>query len=231
MENEAISRMKIEAQWTKPYKIFASVWWIVGAVIFLASGPGLSDERNRYIWGMRYCMVYHSYYYDDEVTFYGRLFLLGLLITIVVFALPYVVKKYHFFIASRCYLTLEENQLVGTLKLKLSTMKIQMPIEKLDNVFTSNSISDAFRGGETVAVHSNSGVVKFHFVQNAEEFAALAVKQIEKYERAVAVQSASIHTVDNSSLTEKLSELQKLKEQGLLSEEEFNQKKKQILGI
>lgn len=34
MENEAISRMKIEAQWTKPYKIFASVWWIVGAVIF-----------------------------------------------------------------------------------------------------------------------------------------------------------------------------------------------------
>lgn len=212
----------------------------------------------KYAWFIRYAdvdsfevegEVYPEYYFSDRMQIEiiedgyegiepiweidSGLLTIVIAISLIVVILPILLKLPSKFIAKRCQLELTENQIKGQLKMPFSTKKLQMPIDKLDNVFTSNSIADKFRSGETVIIHSNSGVVKFHYVHNAEEFAQLAMKRIEEARKENTVQVVAPpvqNTAPASSLTEKIAELQSLKVQGILTEEQFEAKKQDLIS-
>lgn len=230
---KVLEKLEINSRWTLAHTIFSVIWWIA-EIICMKFTSYTEDYYGgyfgyKYIWGM----PYYRYEREGENNFWWYMLLLGILITIVIAAIPFVIRLIYKFIAKRCQLTLTENQIYGVLKMPLSTRKIQMPIEKIDNVFTLNGILDKMLGGKTLKICSNSGAVKFHFVQNAEQFAAATIKRIEKIRKEekntqTVIQPQS-NNAGNSSLTEKISELQKLKEQGILSQEEFEKKKQDLI--
>ena len=110
---------------------------------------------------------------------------------------------------------------------------LQMPIEKLDNMTTVAGFMDKFRSGVTLVVCSASGIIKLHFVHNAEEVISAVlgrieeIKKIEKSSRDVA---QSVVTQNNPFVTDKLKDLQQMKEQELITEEEYQQKRQEILS-
>lgn len=229
---KVLEKLEIKSKWTLAHTIFSVIWWIAEIICMKFTSYTEYITFNCYykhIWGI----PYYRYDNDGDNNFWWYMLLLGILITIVIAAIPFVIRLIYKFIAKRCQLTLTENQIYGVLKMPLSTRKIQMPIEKIDNVFTLNGILDKMLGGKTLKICSNSGAVKFHFVQNAEEFAASAIKRIEEIrkeeKKSHDVIQPQSNKAGNSSLTEKISELQKLKEQGFISQEEFEKKKQELI--
>ena len=109
-----------------------------------------------------------------------------------------------------------------------------MPIDHLDNVMTSNGFMDKVRGGETLLISSNSGLIKFHYVQNAEEFAQAAMKRIGEVNNsapsAPASAPAPVQNVSGSDAMEKINSLKQMLDGGLISQEDFEAKKADILS-
>lgn len=212
MDNEKIlARLDIKSKWTKLGIACAIACCVAGVVPFLI--PIIANVTNGgMVMSMPPIIVLH---------------------TVIMILIPVILKLFSQSIANSCQLELTENQIKGQLKMPFSTKKLQMPIDKLDNVFTSNGLADKFRSGETVIIHSNSGAVKFHYVHNAEEFARVAMKRIEEARKENSVQSCAPpvqNTVPASSLTEKIAELQSLKAQGVLTEEQFEAKKQDLIA-
>lgn len=99
---------------------------------------------------------------------------------------------------------------------------------------TTSGFMDKFRSGETICVSSNSGMVKFHYVQNADEFVQAALKRIEEIKgtqpQALQNTSAPVQNVSGSDAMEKINSLKQMLDSGLISQDEFDEKKKDILS-
>lgn len=180
---------KIKCNWTILRKIGCVIWWILEAIMFYVTGPALNegpheiitswgtDKWNfRHIWGM----YYDSFDTDSDYKLYKTLIIfLGIVITVFIFLLPFIIKAIDNHITKKCTLILTDKQIYGQVKKLFSKKQIQIPIEKLDNIMTVNGFTDKFRSGETILIHSNSGAIRFHYVQNAEEFVMAALKCID----------------------------------------------------
>lgn len=225
--------------------VFTVLWWIIGGVGYYVTGPWLSEGSDdgehieEYMWGIRwhYHDEFHSYYgietTDED---YPMLHALGIAITVIVFVLPVVIFLIRMFIAKRCKLELTEGQIEGQLKTTFGKKKLQIPIDHLDNVMTSSGFWDKIRGGETLLISSNSGLIKFHYVRNADEFAQAAMTRIEEVKKAAPAQQpisaqppASAPSVSGSEAMEKLNSLKQMLDSGLITQEQFEQKKADIL--
>lgn len=220
--------------------VFTVLWWIIGGVGYYVTGPWLSagsddgEHIEEYMWGIRwhYHDEFHSYYgietTDEE---YPLLHALGILITVVIFMLPVVIFLIRMFIAKRCKLELTEGQIEGQLKTTFGKKKLQIPIDHLDNVMTSSGFWDKVRGGETLLLSSNSGLIKFHYVHNADEFAQAAMKRIDEVKKSAPVpQAAPVQSVSGSDVVEKISSLKQMLDSGLITQVEFDQKKQELLS-
>ena len=257
VEERTLCKLDIKCKLTTAFKVLLVVFWAATIIFMAVTGFVKVKDRggfcgieghtaiskSTYLFGFKISDVWE---HDDgtgngwesncafansknhEVNV-GNI-VLGISIVLVGFGFPVVVQLVYRFIAKRCSLTLTETQIYGTLKLPFSSQKLQMPIDKVDNVYTKTGIADAFRSGNTLAIRTASGVVKFHYVHNADEFTAAAMKQIE---------AAKAKTVTNSEKNQELQpnnieDLKKYKElldSGVISQEEFDAKKKQLLGM
>lgn len=242
MENneKVICRANFKASMTPLAWVFTVLWWIIGGVGYYVTGPWLSagsddgEHIEEYMWGIRwhYHDEFHSYYgietTDEE---YPLLHALGILITVVIFMLPVVIFLIRMFIAKRCKLELTEGQIEGQLKTTFGKKKLQIPIDHLDNVMTSSGFWDKVRGGETLLLSSNSGLIKFHYVHNADEFAQAAMKRIDEVKKSATVpQAAPVQSVSGGDVVEKISSLKQMLDSGLITQVEFDQKKQELLS-
>lgn len=120
----------------------------------------------------------------------------------------------------------------GRIKVIGSTSDLRLPIEKIDSIFVKNSLIDKFHGGKTLGIRSNTGVIKFVCVQNADAFVTAANKAIEESKKAnkeVPVSSTTI--VQNTSDADELKKYKDLLDNGVITQEEFDAKKRQLLGL
>ena len=62
----------------------------------------------------------------------------------------------------------------------MSKKTIQIPIDKIDNLTIISTFMDKLRTGKTLGICSASCLIKFHFVQNAEEVATLTMERINE---------------------------------------------------
>ena len=151
-----------------------------------------SDKKTTYIFGIKLSYKIdsgHGYIADrnsDKCIKYshsksyagGKM----VLIITIIASLLLVLKAFlPMIIAKRCSLALSADKIEGQLKNTFGKKNLQMPIDHLDSVMTANSLMDKLRGGETIIVSSNSGIIRFHYVQNAEEFTACT--GAERYRR------------------------------------------------
>ena len=148
-------------------------------------------------------------------------------------------------ISKLCSLTLTDRQVYGKLKTLIGKKKLQIPIDHLDSVMTSRGIIDVLCGGETLIIQSNAGRIKFHYVRNAEEFASAAMACINEYKRTAPVQPAPqqvvyqqpaapapapVQNISGGDAMEKLNSLKQMIENGLITQEDFDSKKADILS-
>lgn len=246
MENneKILYKAKIKHYFTI-FAIIASILWYILSLYIIINGTGKHPTPNGGYWkslcGIEYENLVTSYVDDPEVHIHTGLLIIAVLLFLVLTLLPILCFVFSKLIANRCTLTLTEKQICGQLKTLFGKKQIQIPIEKLDNIMTTSGFMDKLRSGETICVSSNSGMVKFHYVQNADEFVQAALKRIEEVKRSQPAaapqadpvqhaQPAPVQNVSGSDAMEKINSLKQMLDSGLISQEEFDEKKKDILS-
>lgn len=239
MENEKII-LKADIRRT-PKNILIIIWYILGAVAFWIGTFGISqnDIRYGYIdkdYYLCFCPVYRYYesksYQREEYVIVG--ILLGLLITLAIIVLPLIMRKIADYMARECSLSLTDKSITGCRKNLFSSKALKLPIEKIDAIMSSHSIFDSLRGGDTLLIRSASGVVKFPWVQNADEFVSAALVEIEKFKKNVNNENknlvaSALQNARSSSSAQKIKEIKDLLDNGLISQEEFEAKRRELL--
>ena len=152
---------------------------------------------------------------------------------IVLFSLPAIVTAIFKHECKVTSLTITDSQVYGSYNNFLFKRSLKMPIEKVDNLTTISGLMDKFRSGVTLGVCSASGIIKLHFVQNADEVIAAAIGRIEEIkekEKRARVVAQPVAPAAAPSVSDKLKDLALMKEQGLITEDEFNKKREEILS-
>lgn len=220
-------------------KIILGVWYVIAVIVYLmGSSVEVNYRGEEYItkWLMEDIGTrYHGYptYYRYEYYF------IVLPIDFIVFVLPallYISKIYR---ANRCSLVLTDKGLSGQRKKIFSTAQLQLPMDKIDNIMVTENIINKIDGGKTVAVRSASGLIKFPWVQNADEFVNATLAEIEKYNQSLknvdqnlvsAIVGNSVQKAQpEKSAAHKIKDLKELLDSGLITQDEFDAKKKDLL--
>ena len=244
-------KAKIERKSTPLSKTLTTIWIliVVAAIVigfFVASEFRSYTKDEMYIGGKYvdieprevsyseigiFLTFYRSYTENGGTSAYFREieFIVELAAVIVLFAIPIVIKAIRRAWCRRLSLTLHEDRVTGTYG-KFSTKSLSLPIEQLSSVSVIESFLDKVRSGKTISIRSASGVIAFPFVQNADEFAQKSLEAINKYkgERRIAPAAAPVASASNA---DELKKYKDLLDSGVITEEEFNAKKKQILGL
>ncbi len=204
------------------------------------------EFKSRYEYvtdSIAYNWDYHTDYIEHyagstQTEWYGDEFFWGLLCVCAIYFVPLFLYLVLFNTkeAERCSLELTEKGIYGNRKTIFSNKQLNLPMDKVDNVMIKESVLDKLRGGKTVAVRSASGLVKFPWVQNADEFVSKTLAKIEEFKQTVKSESKNIaaavaQTVSSSggSNAAKIKELKELLDSGLISQEEFEEKRKELL--
>lgn len=173
-----------------------------------------------------------QYWGHTEETYVENI-ILFILIYVVLFSLPGIVTAIFKHECKVTSLTITDSQVYGSYNNFLFKKSLKMPIEKVDNLTTISGLMDKFRSGVTLGVCSASGIIKLHFVQNADEVIAAAIGRIEEIkekEKRARVVAQPVAPAAAPSVSDKLKDLALMKEQGLITEDEFNKKREEILS-
>lgn len=131
--------------------------------------------------------------------------------------------------AKQCSLVLEQKGISGERKTMFSNKQLKLPMNKIDSISVQSGILDAVRGGKTIAVRSASGLVKFPCVQNAQEFVETTLAEIQKWEDSDSSSSVNTAPVSGNDSIESIQKLKTLLDQGLITQDEYENKRKELL--
>ena len=120
----------------------------------------------------------------------------------------------------------------GNIKKVISSASLDLPINKIDNIMIKDGIFDKIFGGKTIEIRSASSVMKFHYIQNAQEFADLSLSHIEQYKNNASTENtpAAAANSNNTSIAAQIKELKELLDSEIISQEEFDAKKQELLS-
>lgn len=230
------------------FKCKVTLFWIIVSLSLIALlGPVLSFavegiDGIKFLSGIPYAQyedyydkTTHRYERSNSLEYFPVLLVLGIIMTIILLSLPLIVVLIKKYITKRCELILTDKEIRGQKKTLFSMRRLQIPIDHLDNVMTLNSLIDKIRGGETLMISSNSGLIKFHYVQNADEFAQAAMKRINEVKKSATVPQAApapvpVQNISGGDAMEKINSLKQMLENGLITQEDFDSKKADILS-
>ena len=138
-------------------------------------------------------------------------------------------------LAADCSLTLYDNELSGQIRGRLfrSSNNLSIPLNKVDSIFTKADSLDKSRGGKRVIIVSGRSHFNLCCVQNADEFTAACMKELGRLQKSsTAVQSAPVvQNVQQLSAADELAKFKKLLDDGVITQEDFDAKKKQLLRL
>ena len=152
-----------------------------------------------------------------------------------VFTLPVIIVTLsHLYTAKNSSLILTETGISGARGKMTSDSELNLPIDKIDSIYIHNGIMDKLEGGKTLMIRSVSGVVKFPWVQNAEEFRNAVIAKIEDYKKGMSSNArqlvSAVSNKGSGNEAAKIKELKELFDQGLISQSEFEAKRKELLS-
>lgn len=162
---------------------------------------------------------------DSEITVMIIIDALFILIIIAYLLIRYSAKK--------CMLELNKDGVFGNKKTPFATRSISLPFEKVDSAYVKNGFFDKCFGGETIVISSASSRIKFICVLNAEEFVDQTLAELKKFKKSVSSSGEDPKDEATSSSQSSMDDLLKLKtllDQGLITQEEFDEKRKSIVN-
>ena len=233
--NNSICKADIRAKWPG-LLILVSVIFVLLGILFCLPLSKYSDEESDVLF---YLNIFgFTLYNPDRID--GRVFIEPIIVGIILFLVGAVcVPLYCKMVlgtAKKCSLELYGDRIDGARKSFFSSKALKLPIEKIDNIMINEGIADKIWGGKTVSVRSAAGFVKFPWVQNADEFVSASLAKIEEFRKKTPASDtapASAPIVQNiqQSAADELAKFKQLLDSGAITQEEFDAKKKQLLGL
>lgn len=226
---DIICRAKIETKFSKVLFTIIPIVSIIAMLLFhfiYSFNYYNHAKQSSYYKGESF----FNYFFGD---FFDYIFLVyewyGVLIYVTAFLLvwKFVVKS----MVGYCSLNLDKDGVNGRVKNIFGRKTVQLPIEKVDSISVENRIIDKLYGGETVAIRSTSGLIRFMCVQNASEFVNETLNAIKAYKESNKTVSENVPVNANGDSLEQISKLKEMLDNGIITQEEFNAKKKQLLGL
>lgn len=167
-----------------------------------------------------------SHIYEEEIIAVTVIFL-------VLCSIPLLLEAVQKRQRQNTSLTISDSAVYGSYDSFLFKKSFEMPIEKVESITVSSNFADEIRTGKTLELRSASGNIKLHFVQNAEEIVdakASTAEKTKKEEKIVSANNAAPQvTLLEADKIEALKKYKELKDQGIITEEEFDAKKSQLL--
>ena len=210
------------------------VIFILTMITFETTCDSGGNYRSRNIFGHIVAMKGERADYWIDKRFFGNTVDSEQSVLLIVIGLSFiilVVVKLMCWGAERSRLSLTVDGINGMKKDLFSSKVLDIPFENITSISVQKGILDKLIGGETVAVASATGFIKFRGIQNANEFVNMTLEELKKYKESVSNKSAQQTVVNNSSdEADKLMKLKKLLEQGLITQEEFEQKRQELIS-
>lgn len=166
---------------------------------------------------------YYNPYYDSgyEAAFDGHGGCLAFFIIACTFALLGIISLIMFWAYSKCELSITENNVKGK---TLFGKVVVLPLYMVSAYATKKLFS-------TITIATSSGITKFALVENYLEIGNVLSQKINERQENTATSSNASTPVYQSSAMDELKKLKDLLDAGIISQEEFDAKKKQLLGL
>lgn len=205
----------IEANFKK--NSFAQVLFIVGAFLIVLGFTISYIQYSKYdLIDLETGYVYHIFdnYGNFLITFSDAYFVLAIYIGV----LSILLACFFWWKMSKCELSVTDRRVVG----KASFRKVvDLPLNQISAV--------ALGMFSRITVATSSGKVNFWFIQNRSEVYSALTNIIGK----VQVESAysQNNTSEKSSNADELKKFKELLDSGIITQDEFDEKKKQLLNL
>lgn len=126
-----------------------------------------------------------------------------------------------FLVNRECELQITENNVKGK---TLLGKEVVLPLHMVSAYSTRKFLS-------VICVATASGITKFSLIQNYKKIGDVLSKKINERQQNTAAASTIVTTPPQSNSMDDLKKLKDLLDAGIISQEEFEAKKKQILGL
>lgn len=188
---------------------------IKGILIAIATGLILLGLII-YACGEGYSSYWEEWYSIGDVMFDPFSFTSGLLIDFGVILLPFVLILYWWL--SSVEISVTSTRIYGKAAFG---KRVDLPLDKISAVGTS------FLKG--IDVGTSSGRIKFKLVKNQDEIHSTISQLLMEHQQAEKANSTQNN--EKSSNADELKKYKDLLDSGIITQEEFEQKKKQLLGL
>ena len=187
-----------------------NVFLIIGALISFLVALIKCDE-DQYLWVLM--TKTGNYYSKPSIIEYGGCWLAILFVILVIAGI--IVRK----LAKKCSLTVTENRIFGITAFK---KQVDLPIDSI------SAISKSVFSGLSVA--TSSGYIKFIAIKNREEIYECLLKLITQRQNNRNIATQAVEASNHSNIDD-LVKYKELMDKGVITQEEFEAKKKQMLGL
>lgn len=107
---------------------------------------------------------------------------------------------------------------------------INIPLNSIASITSEKTLYDQFRGGETLTIRTDNRTYVYQYVHNAQEFIDKTMQLIKRTDTET-INSIPIQKSDSSDeFVDKLKKLQSIREQGLITPEEYEEKRKELVS-
>ena len=208
MDEKILIKSKMDEKARSIFYILMGILFLTGATLFFSL---LEEKEYGY---------YHTYTRNGfERAFNGDGLALASFLIACASVLMGIVVLIVFLIHRKCEITVTEKNVRGK---SLFGKEVVLPIYMISAYSTSSFMS-------TIAVATSSGLTKFALIGNYAEIGSVLSKIIN--DRQDNTTKAEIKTETSNSSMGDLVALKNLLDQGIITQEEFEAKKKQLLGL
>lgn len=235
MSDEVVLSAKISNQLSKSVKLLLILYSAVVLLFIILGFIVGSGESSYHTYSGWFGLVFVRHGTGigsgaDSDYYIGGI--IGFVFIVLIFiALPVI----YYLISNRARklteLSVSEKEVIGsyTAFIPVSKITLRMPIEKIDNVSAVKSIFFIFTG-KMVRIGSTSSVIRIPYVLNADEVVSCILNMIEQTKQANKISVAPQAEAYNKDYADSIRKLAELRDAGIISEEEFNKKKSELLN-
>lgn len=219
-------KILIEAKFKKNYVslilLGLAIFFILLALIVASSVYSNGEEYKSYRYGYSGILPYKRIYASFGAFFAGEFFEQAFGYLMIAVAPAFVLAALFLFLLFRCELVVTDKRVYGKAAFGI---RIDLPINKI------SSIGLGMKLFSSVAVATSSGKIKFYLLENREDVYQTISNAIANIETPI----AEINNKQNSSFAgsaaDELKKYKELLDSGIITQEEFDAKKKQLLGF
>lgn len=195
-------------------KLVRNVIWIIGVVVGVLGSIGYAESR-RFSYEGYYGIEYYDFseYLGEMLSIYGILCFLGSIAFFSILGLVFYCT------ARKITLTVTDKRVYGTTAFG---KRVDLPLDMISAIGTGMF--------KSVAVTTTSGTIKFSFVENRDSIhAAISQLLVDRQDKLASM--ANINQELAQSDADEIKKFKELLDSGIITQEEFEAKKKQLLGL